>query len=71
MVRGHGWSVLPDYQCEETLSSGRLVSITAKQDAPTNELYLVWNKASMRNPNLVHVRDFILDMLSGPPRNMQ
>jgi DNA-binding transcriptional LysR family regulator len=64
VIRGHGWSALPDYQCEVSLDSGRLVTITSRADAPANDLYLVWNKASMRNPNLVHVRDFILAMFS-------
>ncbi len=62
VARGHGWSALPDYQCEDALAAGRLATITDRRDAPTNDLYLVWNKASMRNPNLVHVRDFILAM---------
>ena len=64
VVKGHGWSVLPDYQCTEALESGRLVTITPLQDAPTNNLYLVWKKASMRNPSIVHVRDFILGLFS-------
>lgn len=62
VVKGHGWSVLPDYQCAEALESGRLVLIIPRQDAPTNNLYLVWNKTVMRNPRIVHVRDFILEM---------
>lgn len=64
VVKGHGWSVLPDYQCTEALESGRLVTITPLQDAPTNNLYLVWKKASMRNPSIVHVRDFILGLFA-------
>ncbi len=62
IVKGRGWSVLPDYQCAGALASGKLVSITPVPDAPTNHLYLVWNKASMRNPRIAHVRDFILEM---------
>ncbi|WP_081050245.1 LysR substrate-binding domain-containing protein [Cupriavidus sp. P-10] len=64
VVKGQGWSVLPDYQCTEALASGRLVSVTRAKDAPTNNLYLVWNKASMRNPRIVHARDFILGLFS-------
>ncbi|MGU9824507.1 LysR family transcriptional regulator [Pseudomonas sp. LF090] len=64
VIKGHGWSVLPDYQCNEARESGRLVSITPEKTAPTNNLYLVWNKASMRNPRIVHIRDFILGLFS-------
>nr|WP_314615061.1 LysR family transcriptional regulator [uncultured Pseudomonas sp.] len=64
LVKGQGWSVLPDYQCVEALKSGALVSLTAHEDAPTNNLYLVWNKTSMRNPRIAHVRDFILGLFA-------
>ncbi|CBJ40461.1 transcriptional regulator, LysR family (plasmid) [Ralstonia solanacearum CMR15] len=62
VIKGQGWTVLPDYQCTDALESGRLVSLTPGKDAPTNNLYLVWNKASMRNPRIVRVRDFILGL---------
>lgn len=65
VVKGQGWSVLPDYQCVQALESGELVSLTPELDAPTNNLYLVWNKASMRNPRILHVRDFILRLFDG------
>lgn len=65
VVKGLGWSVLPDYQCADALAAGRLVSLTPLADAPTNNLYLVWNKAAMRNPRTVHVRDFILGLFGG------
>lgn len=64
VIKGQGWSVLPDYQCTGALKSGQLVSMTPSQDAPTNNLYLVWNKASMRNPRIVRVRDFILGLFA-------
>lgn len=63
VIKGQGWSVLPDYQCAGALASGKLVSLTPTLDAPTNNLYLAWNKTAMRNPRIVHVRDFILGLL--------
>ncbi|MDF3838224.1 LysR substrate-binding domain-containing protein [Cupriavidus basilensis] len=36
VIKGQGWSVLPDYQCTEALASGRLISITPETSAPTN-----------------------------------
>lgn len=64
LVKGQGWCVLPDYQCVEALESGALVSLTAHEDAPTNNLYLALNKTSMRNPRIAHVRDFILGLFA-------
>ncbi|MCU7645924.1 LysR family transcriptional regulator [Pseudomonas piscis] len=64
VVQGQGWSVLPDYQCREALEADRLVSLTSLAQAPTNELYLVWNKTAMRSPRLIHVRDFLLGLFA-------
>ncbi|WP_449433061.1 LysR family transcriptional regulator [Pseudomonas putida] len=64
VIKGQGWSVLPDYQCQEALRDGRLVALNAREDAPANNLYLVWNKATMRNPRIVHVRDYILGLFT-------
>lgn len=65
VIKGQGWSVLPDYQCAGALASGKLVSMTAPMDAPANDLYLVWNKTSLRQPRIAHARDFILRMFEG------
>jgi len=50
VIRGQGWSVLPDYQCAAALQMGKLVSPISPDDAPTNTLYLVWNKTALRTP---------------------
>lgn len=57
---GHGWTVLPDYHCTDDLKSGRLISVTPAELAPTNHLYLVWNKRTSNNNRTAYVRDFIL-----------
>ncbi|AFQ47778.1 LysR family transcriptional regulator [Burkholderia cepacia] len=62
VIKGQGWSALPDYQCGAALAAGKLVSLLPVQDAPANNLYLVWNKASTRSPRIMHVRDFILGL---------
>ncbi|KAA1014236.1 LysR family transcriptional regulator [Paraburkholderia panacisoli] len=62
VTSGHGWTVLPDYLCADALATGRLVSITSREKAPTNDLYLAWNKMYLRNPRIVYVRDYILGL---------
>lgn len=57
---GHGWTVLPDYHCTDDLKSGRLISVTPAELAPTNHLYLVWNKRTSNNSRTAYVRDYIL-----------
>lgn len=64
VMRGNGWSVLPDHLCTKAIDSGSLVAMMPISQAPRNDLYLVWNKAAARDPRIVHVRDFILGMYS-------
>ncbi len=68
---GTGWTVLPDYLCADALAAGTLVNLLPTSAGPDNTLYLVWNKAALRHPRVVHVRDRLLQAFgrtpSGPP----
>lgn len=57
---GTGWTVLPDYLCEDALLSGQLVELPTSKEPPANTLYLAWNKGALRHPRIVYVRDFLL-----------
>ena len=63
VIEGHGWSVLPDYHCQDALSDGRLLAANAVTDAPTNNLYLVWNKRGLKSQAVGYIRDYILTLL--------
>ncbi|MCJ2139152.1 substrate-binding domain-containing protein [Methylobacterium sp. E-066] len=60
---GTGWTVLPDYICADALATGRLVELPTVKPGPDNRLYLVWNKAALRHPRVVHVRDRLLQAI--------
>ncbi|MGL4204925.1 MAG: LysR family transcriptional regulator [Aeromonadaceae bacterium] len=60
VLQGHGWSVLPDYHCTEELATGSLIAANAAAQAPTNDLYLVWQKRSLKHPGLTFLLDHIL-----------
>jgi len=57
---GAGWTVLPDYLCIEALAAGRLIELPTARPGPDNTLFLAWNKAALRHPRVIHVRDYIL-----------
>lgn len=57
---GAGWTVLPDYLCDDAMASGRLVEVPTPRAAPVNMLYLAWNKGAPRHPRVSYVRDFLL-----------
>ncbi|MFC2996379.1 LysR family transcriptional regulator [Acinetobacter sichuanensis] len=58
VIAGHGWSVLPDYHCEHELKEGALIALNNRNEAPTNQLYLVWSKG-LQKTNINFVRDYL------------
>ncbi len=64
---GTGWTVLPDYLCTDALASGSLVELPTPRPGPDNSLYLAWNKAALRHPRIVYVRDFLLTKSNARP----
>ena len=64
---GAGWTVLPDYLCENALASGHLIPIASGRAAPVNLIYLAWNKGALRHRRVSYVRDFLLRHLEAPP----
>ncbi|ARU94479.1 LysR family transcriptional regulator [Tatumella citrea] len=60
IISGHGWSVLPDYHCQQELQEGRLVALTSPDKAPANNLCVVWDKRGVRDPAVARVRDHLL-----------
>lgn len=62
VIDGYGWSVLPDYHCQDALSDGRLLAANPVADAPTNNLYLAWNKGRLKSQAVAYIRDYILTL---------
>ena len=60
VMEGHGWSVISDIHCAKNLRDGTLVTPTHIETAPTNNLYLVWNKRMISNSKVARVKEVIL-----------
>ncbi len=60
---GQGYTVLPQYLCKQQLQNGSFALLHKPEQPPTNNLYLVWNKGSLRHPRLVFARDRLLEEL--------
>ena len=58
-----GYSVLPKYLCQSQLKDKTLVLLHQPSDPPTNRLYLVWNRSSLRHPRVVFARERLLTEL--------
>ena len=60
---GQGYTVLPKYLCQQHLQNGNLSLLYQTELNPSNNLYLVWNKYSLRHPRIVYARDRLLKVL--------
>jgi DNA-binding transcriptional LysR family regulator len=62
---GAGVTVVPRYLCEQELSEGRLVLLHKPAHAPGNDIFLAWNKFSLRHARNAFVRDLITTVAQG------
>ncbi len=60
---GQGYTVLPQYLCKQQLQDGTFTLLHKPKQPPTNDLYLVWNRGSLRHPRVVFARDRLLEEL--------
>ena len=60
---GQGYTVLPQYLCQQQLQDYSLSLLYQLEEPPTNYLYLVWNKGNLRHPRVVFARDRLLEGL--------
>lgn len=60
VINGHGWRVLPDYHCADAFAQGQLVTPTRIGSAPTNNLYLVWDKRKLNHGQNARMREIVL-----------
>ncbi|MER6350036.1 LysR family transcriptional regulator [Streptomyces sp. NPDC001532] len=61
VVAGAGFTVLPRYLCEAELASGALVPLLEPADPPINTGYLVQRPGRSENPDVIRVRDLLLE----------
>lgn len=63
LLRGMGWSVLPQYLCQSALDQGLLQEIPPPRRALTNTYSLVWQPTALRHPRVAHARQVLLRAL--------
>lgn len=57
---GAGVTVLPRYLCRKDMEQGDCVALLHPAQPPVNQLYLAWNKTSLRHPRIQAVRARLL-----------
>jgi DNA-binding transcriptional LysR family regulator len=63
ILLGQGYTVLPKYLCIQQLQANTLCLLHQTELYPSNNLYLVWHKGSLRNPRIVYARNRLLEIL--------
>lgn len=58
-----GYSVLPDYLCEEDIRTGKLVKLIENVSEPINQIHLTWPKIKLRDPRVAFVKNYLIDKL--------
>lgn len=56
----YGWTVLPQYFCEEQISSGKLKPILGPSEDPLITYFLVWTPGALRNPRTANARQILI-----------
>lgn len=69
LLQGTGWSVLPNYLCEQAVSEGRLSVIGSDGSPLTNSYSLVWLPSALRTPRIAHARQILLRRLRSSQGN--
>lgn len=65
---GLGYTVLPDYLCDDAIKANHLVKLGI--DGPENLIYLVWRKGALANPRVEYAQDILLAFSNINQRNL-
>lgn len=60
VLNGAGWTVLPEYQCQQEITQGKLITANPRHTAPLDEIYLVWHKSHPLSATANYVKDYII-----------
>ncbi|CBJ79308.1 putative LysR-family transcriptional regulator [Xenorhabdus bovienii str. Jollieti] len=58
----NGWTVMPEYLCEDGFKSRKVFKINHNTNIPENNFYLVWNKSALRHPRVLYVKNHIINL---------
>lgn len=63
LCRGFGWSVMPEFLCEEKINSNELCIIKAPVGNTDINYHLIWSPSALRQPRIAHARQTLLSRL--------
>lgn len=60
LIRGVGWSVMPQFLCERELESGELQMIPPPKAHSMINYYLIWLPSALRQPRIAHAQQTLV-----------
>lgn len=63
LCRGFGWSVMPEFLCEEKISHHKLCIINAPVGNTEINYHLIWSPSALRQPRIAHARQTLISQL--------
>lgn len=64
LCRGFGWSVLPEYLCQEQIERGELQELPGASVADSLSYYLLWTPSALRQARVAHARQTLLWLMN-------
>ncbi|CUB04568.1 LysR family transcriptional regulator [Marinomonas fungiae] len=63
LTQGFGWSVMPEFLCQEHISNGQLMEIPSPIGTREIQYFLIWLPSALRKVRVAHARQTLLTML--------
>jgi len=63
LVRGFGWSVMPEFLCQEYIGKGELVELPSPVGTREINYYLIWLPSALRQVRVAHAHQTLLNQL--------
>ncbi len=64
LMQGFGWSVMPDFLCQEAIANGDLIEIPSPFGVCEIQYYLIWLPNALRQARVAHARQVLLSSLA-------
>ncbi|ETI58116.1 LysR family transcriptional regulator [Marinomonas profundimaris] len=60
LIKGVGWTVMPEFLCKEQIAKGDLMEIPAPIGTNTVQYYLIWASSALRQARVAHAKEVLL-----------
>lgn len=64
LIKGVGWSVMPEFLCREQIAKGELQEIPAPVGTYTMQYYLIWASSALRQARVAHAKEVLTQRLT-------